>query len=115
MGATELIKQVAALHPREREVTPEISFLKALLSSACYFALLLASLTFAVNTYADLADPPVVDPNADHWFLLSGFGGWLWFGAAFALPALVLVAFAFFLGRIRKTFRKDSQVADYLS
>jgi hypothetical protein len=52
----------------------------------------------------DMADPPVVNPNIDYSFWLSGFGGWLWFGAAFALPALALFAFSYFVRRCCKAF-----------
>jgi hypothetical protein len=91
-----------------KETEAEVSFPKAFLFSMAYFALLVASLSFALNRYMDLADPPVVNPNANHSFLLSAFGGWLWFGAAFVLPALVLFASICILARVRKAFWKSS-------
>jgi len=91
-------------------VSSEVGFPKALFLSAGYFALLLPSLTFAWNAYMNFADPPVVNQNLDHAFLLSGFGGWLWFGAAFTLPAFVLLSFCYFSTQIWKAFRKDSYV-----
>jgi hypothetical protein len=57
-----------------------------------YIALLAPSLFVALMRWVDLADPPVVNPNADPSFWLSGFGQCLWFGLAFVLPALVLYA-----------------------
>jgi len=93
-----------------KETMYEISFPKALLFSTGYFALLFPSLMFALNTYMDLADPPVVNPNVDHSFLLSGFGEWLWFGAAFMLPALVLFAVSYLLRWIYRAFENDSRI-----
>lgn len=93
-----------------KDATHEASLPKALSFSAGYFALLLPSLTFAVNIYADSADPPVVNQNVDHWLLLSGFGGWLWFGTAFTLPAFVLIAISCLLRRVWKALKKDSHV-----
>jgi hypothetical protein len=94
--------RLAVFMDSPEEATPEISFLKALLFSAGYFALLFPSLIFALTTNMDLADPPVINPNADHSFLLSGAGEWLWFGAAFTLPALMLLAASYLLRRVWK-------------
>jgi hypothetical protein len=91
-----------------KEAEPEVSFPKAFLFSIGYFALLVPSLSFAWNRYMDLADPPVVNPNVNHSFLLSAFGGWLWFGATFVLPALLLFASSYILARVRKAFGKSS-------
>jgi hypothetical protein len=90
--------------------TPELSFPKALFFSACYFVLLIPSLTISVNAYMDLADPPSFDLIVNHSFLLSDIGGWLWFGAAFALPAFVLFSFSYVLRRIKQALRKGSNV-----
>ncbi len=84
------------------DAKPEASLPKALLFATGYFGLLFFSLSFAWNRYMDMTDPPRLDPGVSHSFLLSGFGGWLWFGVAFALPAAVLFAFRYFLARFWK-------------
>ncbi len=85
-----------------KESTQELGLPRALVYSACYFGLLLPSLTFALNTYVDLADPPVFNPNVYHGFLLSPIGGWLWFGAAIAAPAMILFALSYLFGLLRR-------------
>jgi hypothetical protein len=75
-----------------------------------YVALLLPTLFVALNKLVDIADPPVVTPDTGHSFWLSGLGQCVWFGAAFILPALVMIAFGFAMRRIRSMTRKDSHV-----
>jgi hypothetical protein len=83
-----------------KEMELEISCMKIVFHTVGYFVLLFFSLNIALNTYVDMADPPVVNPDIDHSFWLSGFGGWLWFGMAFVLPAVVLFAFSYSTRRI---------------
>lgn len=85
---------------------PEVSFLRALLFSVGYFAILLPSLSYSWNQYIDMVDPPFFNPQIIHSFWLSGLGGCLWFGATFAMPAAALVAFCYVIGRVWKLFRK---------
>jgi hypothetical protein len=75
-----------------------------------YVALLLPTLFVALNRFVDIADPPVVTPDTGHSFWLTGLGQCVGLGAAFILPALVVMASGFAMRRIRSMTRKDSQV-----
>src|SRR5581483_4396467 len=94
------------------ETRPETSFRKALFFAAVYIALLLPSLSFAWCQYADMADPPSLNAGVNHSFWLSGFGGWVWFGAAFAAPALALIVFGRLMGAARKAFVQGAEDND---
>jgi hypothetical protein len=65
-----------------------------------YLALLVPSLAIAVNRWWDIADPPTLEIPASFW--LSTLGQWVWFGSAFALPALLLCGLGFAFRLIRK-------------
>ena len=75
-----------------------------------YVALLIPTFFVALFRLVDIADPPVVTPETGHSFWLTGIGKCLWFGAAFVLPALVILAFRFAIRRIWRSSGKDSHV-----
>ncbi len=60
-----------------------------------YFIILFPTLLAALDEWVEMADPSDLNPKFDHTFWLSGFGECLWFGFAFALPALILMGFRY--------------------
>jgi hypothetical protein len=65
-----------------------------------YLALLFPSLIIALDKWMDIADPPTVEVPYSFW--TSACGQFVWFGFAFAAPALVLVVFKLAMRRIWK-------------
>ena len=90
-----------------------MKIMKITLCIIAYLALLLPTLLVALNKLVDIADPPVVTPDTGHSFWLTGIGECLWFGVAFILPALVVLAFWFAMRRIWNLSEKDSHVVVY--
>jgi hypothetical protein len=75
--------------------------MKGAFYSICYFVMLVFSLGWAFERWADdFWDPAVINPNVDYHFWCDGFGVWLWFGSAIVVPALILFALDFALKRL---------------
>jgi hypothetical protein len=58
-----------------------------------YLALLIPCFLVALFHWVNMVDPPTLE--VPHSFWLTPVGEWLYFGAAFVAPLLILVAFRY--------------------